>query len=192
VRRGLVPFAVAALTVAVVGVALARARVVHEDPNDTPGRMDVWSVTVEASARPRWVVELQKPWRAPGTWDRAFLFVYLDVAGDPRGDYYALIRSTGTKLVGSLWRDPKLGRDLRVRGLTVERVSPRRVGLRIPLSAMDVGPFRTTYRWWVVTTYTDEVCRKTCIDRVPDTDAVEEYLPGASPTPTATSVAIAP
>jgi hypothetical protein len=187
VRRRLVPFAAAVLAVAFVGVALARAPVVLEDANDTRGPMDVLAVTFDGGGDPGWAVVLEKPWRTRAKWDRAFVFVYLDVLGDARGDYYAVVRSTGDDVVAGLWRDPKRGNDVRVRPLEVLWRSPREVALSIPLAAMDVGPFRSVYRWWVATTFSGEVCRATCVDRAPDEGAVEELLPGASPTPTPTS-----
>ena len=52
---------------------------------------------------------------------------------------------------------------------------------------LDIGEFRTAYRWTVVTTFTGRVCRATCIDRVPDEGAFEHPL--GSPTPTATPTA---
>jgi hypothetical protein len=186
VTRRLVPFAAAALTVALVGVALARAPVALEDPNDTRGPMDVLTVTFDGAADPGWAVELEKPWRTRATWDRAFVFVYLDLLGDPRADYYAIVRSTGQDVVASLWRDPKRGNDVRVRPLEVLWRSPRELAVTVPLAAMDVGPFRSVYRWWVVTTFSGEVCRATCVDRAPDEGTVEQLLPGASPTPTPT------
>jgi hypothetical protein len=187
VRRRLAPFAAAVLTLAFVGAALARAPVPLEDPNDTRGPMDVQAVTFDGAGEPTWEVQLEKPWRTRSTWDRAFAFVYVDVLGDPGGDYYAIVRSTGDDVVASLWRDPKRGNDVRVRPLEVLWGSPREITLTIPLGAMDVGRFRSVYRWWVATTFSGEVCRSTCVDRVPDEGAVEELLPGASPTPTPTA-----
>jgi hypothetical protein len=182
-----VPFGAAVLTVALVGAALARAPVPLEDPNDTPGPMDIVTVTFDGVGDPSFAVELEKPWRTRATWDRAFVFVYLDVLGDTRGDYYAFVRSSGQDVVASLWRDPKRGNDVRVRPLEVLWRSPREPALSIPLAAMDVGPFRSVYRWWLATTFSGEVCRSTCVDRAPDEGAVEQLLPGASPTATPTA-----
>ncbi len=184
--RGLVPVAASALTIALVSAALARVPVELEDPNDTRGPMDVLTVTFDAADRPTWTVALEQPWRDRATWDRAYVFVYLDVIGDPRGDLYAIVRSTGSEITGSLWRDPKHGNDIRVRPLEVLWRSPKEIALTIPLGAMDVGAFRSIYRWWVVTTFTGKVCRRTCIDRAPDEGAIEQPLPGVSPTPTPT------
>lgn len=184
--KRLVPFVATVLTAVLVGVALARAPVPLEDPNDTLGPMDVLTVTFDGVGTPTWAVTMQKPWRIRATWDRAFAFVYLDVVGDTRGDYYAIVRSAGNDVVGSLWRDPKRGHDVRVRPLEVLWRSSRELALSIPLAAMDIGAFRSIYRWWVVTTFSGEICRSTCVDRAPDEGAVEELLPGASPTPTPT------
>jgi len=182
----LVPIVGAALTLAVVGSALAHAPVVLDDPNDTRGPMDVMTVAFDDAGDPTFTVRLEKPWRTRATWDRAFVFVYLDVLGSPRGDYYVIVRSTGDDVIASLWRDARRGSDVRVRPIEVMWRSPREVTVSVRLAVLDVGPLRSVYRWWVVTTFSGEVCRMTCIDRAPDEGGVEQQLPGASPTPTPT------
>ena len=72
-------------------------------------------------------------------------------------------------------------------GLDVQRDTDLNVAVRIPLGLLDIGEFRTAYRWTVVTTFTGRVCRATCVDRVPDEGAFEH--PIGSPTPTATPTA---
>jgi hypothetical protein len=183
-RRGILALGATVTTIALVGVALARTPVALEDPNDTAGLMDVLIVTFDAAEAPTWAVALQRPWRPVTTWDRAFVFVYVDVVGDQRGDYYAIVRPTGDELSGSLWRDPRRGNDVKVRPLEVLWRSSKEIAISIPLASMDVGRFRSVYRWWVVTTFSGEVCRRTCIDRAPDEGSVEQLLPGATPTPT--------
>jgi len=189
VARLLLPFALAFLTVAGVtaaafaGGAATRAQV--EDPNDTKGMLDVRRVWFESEAGPpRWTVVTFSPWTAELTRDRGYVFVYLDTMGDARFDLYALILSNGRRLSGSLWRDPPKGSDVRISGLDVKRDSDMSVMVRIPLPLLDIGEFRTAYRWTVVTTFTGRVCRATCIDRVPDEGAFEH--PIGSPTPTTT------
>ena len=190
--RRLLPFALAILTVAGVtaaalaGGASTRAQV--EDPNDTKGMMDVRRVWFEPEAGPpRWTIVTFSPWSEETTRDRGYVFVYLDTIGDERLDFYAMIRSNGRRLSGSLWRDPKNGPDVRISGLDVKRDSDLDVAVRIPMVLLDIGEFRTAYRWTVVTTFSGRVCRATCVDRVPDEGAFE--YPIGSPTPTATPTA---
>jgi hypothetical protein len=70
-------------------------------------------------------------------------------------------------------------------GLDVQRDSDTNVAVRIPLDPLEIGGFRTVYRWSVVTTFTGRVCRATCIDRIPDEGAFEQ--PIGTPTPTTTT-----
>ena len=115
--------------------------------------------------------------------DRGFVFVFLDTAGDAKDDYYVLISSNGRRLVGSLWRDPKHGADVRMRALAVTRDSTSSVAVKVPVGAL-LGPFRTSYGWRVVTTFTGPVCRATCVDQIPDDGAFQQ--PVGTPTPTDT------
>jgi hypothetical protein len=190
-RRRLLPFAVASLTVAgVTAAALAggspsRAQV--QDPNDTRGLLDVRRVWFEPEGRPpRWTIVTYSPWTVGATRDRVSVFVFLDTIGDTRFDYYAVILSNGRHLSGSLWRYPKGGPDVRLLGLDVRRDTDLNVAVRIPLGRLDIGRFRTVYRWSVVTTFTGRVCRATCVDRVPDEGTFEQPIGTATPTATTT------
>jgi hypothetical protein len=189
IARRMLPFALACLTVAgvtaaaIAGGAATRAQV--EDPNDTRGMLDVRRVWFEPEVGPpSWTVVTFSPWTEELTRDRGYVFVYLDTMGDERFDLYALILSNGRRLSGSLWRDPKNGSDVRISALDVKHDSDLTVAVRIPLVLLDIGEFRTAYRWIVVTTFTGRVCRATCVDRVPDEGAFEH--PIGSPTPTTT------
>jgi len=193
IRRAL-PFAVALLiaagvtAAAIAGGPASRAEV--RDPNDTKGLLDVRVVQFEPAIHPpRWTIVAYAPFTAEATRDRGFVFVYLDTLGDKRFDYYALIASDGRRLMGSLWRDPKRGLDVRLMGLEVRRDSDSSFSVRIPLGALDVGGFRTVYRWSVITTFTGRVCRSTCIDHVPDEGTFEQPIgsPTTTPTPTPTA-----
>ena len=193
IARRLLPFALAFLTVAGVTAAAfagggeaTRAQV--QDPNDTNGMLDVRRVWFEPEAGPpRWTVVTFSPWTEELLRDRGYVFVYLDTMGDERFDLYALILSNGRRLSGSLWRDPKKGSDVRIAGLRVTRESDVSASVRIPLGLLDIGAFRTAYRWTVVTTFTGRVCRATCVDRVPDEGAFEHPIGSPTPTPTTTT-----
>jgi hypothetical protein len=189
--RRVLPFAVALLTVAgVTAVALAGgpstgAQV--QDPNDTRGLLDVRLVGFEPGIHPpRWTIVTFAPFSAEATRDRGFVFVYLDTLGDQRFDFYALIVSNGRHLAGSLWRDPKRGPGVRLMGLDVRRDSDADASVRIPLGRLDIGEFRTVYRWSVVTTFAGHTCRSTCVDRVPDEGTFEQPIGSSTPTPSPT------
>jgi hypothetical protein len=189
--RRLLPFLLAATTVVVVTVvALAsgapgtRAQV--DDPNDTKGTLDVRRVWFDLQAGPpRWTVLTFADWEPSQIPERGFVFVFLDTAGDPRDDYYVLISSDGRRLVGSLWHDLKHGADVRMRALAVTRDSRSSVVVQVPIGAL-LGPFRTSYGWRVVTTFTGPVCRATCVDQIPDDGAFQQPVGTPTPTPTDT------
>ena len=195
-RQRLLPFGAALVTVlTVAAVALAsgsRPRVQVDDPNDTKGTMDIRSVLFDPEAGPpRWNVLTFADWRPKDIQDRGFVFLYLDAAGDERAEHYVMIRSQGRELSGSLWLDRRNAPDRRLRALEVTRDSRSSVAVQVPVGSI-LGGSRTSYRWWVVTTFTGRVCPATCVDRLPDTGAVEEppssptTTPTGSPTPTTT------
>jgi hypothetical protein len=192
--RRVLPFALALATaggITAAGLAGAASRAQVMDPNDTDGVLDVRRIWFEPEVHPpRWTIVTFAPWMPEQARDQGFVFVYLDTVGSPRPDYYALIRSTGHRISGSLWRDATRGPDVRITGLDVRRDSDLTVAVRIPLGGLDVGTFRTTYGWSVVSTFAGRVCRATCIDRVPDVGVFEQPIgtstPTTTPTPTPT------
>jgi hypothetical protein len=189
-RRSL-PFVVALLTVigmtvvALAGGPASRAQV--QDPNDTRGTLDMRRVWFEPEGDPpRWTIVTYAPFTEELMRDRGFVFIFLDTRDDERFDYYALIKSNGRRFTGSLWRDPRRGADVRLMALDVRRENETNIAVRIPLGPLETGPFRTVYRWSVVTTFTGRVCRATCIDRVPDQGTFEQPIGSATPTATPT------
>jgi hypothetical protein len=191
---GGVVVAVACAALLVTGlVASARTPARHtgqEDANDTNGPLDVRQVEQVhwTPNGPVWTLITFSSWTVDRIWDRGYLIVYLDTIWDGRADYFAMIRSTGDRLVGSLFRDRPDGRDVFLRTLTVWRGDGFRASVKVPFTALKVDPTRWSYRWYAVTLLTSEICPATCIDRVPDAGVVEQLIPGAtSPPPTTTT-----
>ncbi len=173
-----------ALVMATLAIASAPA-VQVTDGKDVRGRLDVQRVSLDPGTdTPEWTVRTFASWRPSQLWDRGFVVVFLDTMGDSRPDYYALIRSSGSTLDGSLWRDRQTGRDWKLGSLAVTRGSGDQVAVRVPLGRVQIGASRTSFGWWVVTMYTGDTCRRTCIDHVPDQGAITQDL--AAPTPTGT------
>lgn len=157
-----------------------------EDPDDTGGLLDVRRVEVSGQERPKWEFITFSPWSKKRIWDRGYALVYLDTEGGNRFDKYALIRSTGFSLEGTLWRDRKVKSDVKIGKLAVWRRSDHSVTVRVPLRKLDIPVARTYYRWFTETLFSSKSCRTVCIDRVPDAGAVEEPLIETTPSPTPT------
>lgn len=191
-KRSHLSFAGATFLVMTVaaGVFAATGRVSYPDANDTPGVLDV--EVVHYDKRPEvpqyWTVVTVAPWKIAQLWDSGYVTIWFDTEGADSPDHYALIRSTGSGLDAVLIRVSHRvgGRDRVVANLKVWRKTNDGVSVRVPLAALDVGPFRDSYMWWVVTSLTTAKCPATCLDRVPDEGSVEQWLPGSSPTPTPT------
>lgn len=144
------------------------------DENDTHGFLDVKEVrSFLGSNEPVWRVITISRWSVFKMWDQGFILVYLDTFGADLPDYYALIRSVGSRLRATLYRNGH-----RLSSLSVWRGSRRSVSIRIPLEKLVVGAARRFYRWRVVT-LTDR-CRHTCFDRIPNEGALVQPLPDLS------------
>jgi hypothetical protein len=159
-----------------------------KDGDDVKGMLDVRRVeNFGKPVNPRWKILTIGGSTAKELWDHGFFLVYLDTFGDSRFDYYALVASKGSKMKGTLWRDPANKRDRKVGTFPVWRESMRSVTLRLPLSKVNTGgKKRLTYRWFVKTLFTSTNCRKVCIDRAPNKNAVTESNGKPSP-PTSAS-----
>jgi hypothetical protein len=186
--RPFVPFlAACVLVTAIVGGLAAAGPADTPDPRDTKGPLDVRAVRVRhpKGQPPEWTVLTFRTWTVRQLWDRGYAVVYFDTVGGEPAEYMALIRSDGTKMLGSLWRVAKgSGRDTMVSALSVRRKSQEGVSVTVPLKKMHYGEQRTFYRWWAVTVFSSTKCPSYCIDRVPNSGSVLRYRPGMSPSPT--------
>ena len=187
--RPALPFLVA-LLIAAVAIAAIAAPSYHNDardPNDTRGLLDVRRVRLDHEGRTEVTVLTFAEWTAASIWDRGNAYVFLDTEGGENPEYFALVRSTGSDLQASLWRDRREHRDVFLRNLRVRRKSRDGVSIEIPIKTLEFGRFRESYFWWATTSFAAEVCRRTCIDRAPDGGSVEQWRPGMSPSPTNTT-----
>jgi hypothetical protein len=184
--RPAVPFLVA-LAVALAAIAAIAGPSFHSDvrdPNDTRGLLDVRRVRLDHEGRTEVTAITFAEWTAASIWDRGNVYVFLDTEGGENPEYFLVVRSTGSDLQASLWRDRRDRRDVFLRNLKERRKSRDGVSIEIPIKTLDFGRFRESYFWWATTSFTAEVCRRTCIDRAPDRGSVEQWRPGMSPTPT--------
>ena len=147
------------------------------DANDTRGVLDVSAVFHRHHAvPPSWEIVTFARWTPGSIWDAGYLLVWIDTLGDEDPDYYALVRSTGRGVAGSLWRDRRR-KDGFVARLRTNRANQRSVRVAVPFRKMEVGDHRTVYRWSVQTILTGGPCSRPCFDLVPDGGAqIEESL----------------
>ena len=183
------------LVVLVVAASLSTmlARANHQnvkDGNDVQGMLDIRRVeTFGRNKKPGWKIMTISSMTAKELRDTGFFMVYLDTFGDSRFDYYALVSSKGSKMQGTLWRDPANKRDRRVGYFSVWRRNQGSVSLEIPLSKLNTGGSkRIDYRWFVKTLFTGDNCRRVCIDRAPNSGALVESNGKQSPSTAETEV----
>ena len=136
------------------------------DATDTRGKFDIREV--EHYGGPRtWKIATWPRWSIAETWDRGYFLVRLDTFAGPRRDYYGLIRSTGLRLQGSLWRDFRVRRDRKLESLDTFRTSARNVKIRIPVRDL-LGRKRNHYRWSVQSLWRGPSCEHNCFDFAPN------------------------
>jgi hypothetical protein len=183
VRRLLWPSA--GLLLAALALAPLLAWANHQpadDGNDTLGVLDVRRVDVKGTrSKPKWHVATFPRWDARSIWDKGYALVYFDAFGDDHFDHYALVRSNGFGLEGTLWRDRKRKDDVRAGKLHVARSNGRSFTVRVPLRRLDIPRNRLVYRWYVQTILVNGRCPRSCLDRAPDDGAVTEPVPEPPP-----------
>ena len=185
-KRGLVLFAAAVgAAVAIPLLAVANHAYVS-DPNDTRGLFDVKTARVNAARPPTWTVVTFPRWTVAQVWDAGYVMIRFDTFGTERFDYYALVRSNGYRMVGTLVRDRVNKSDFNVSHIKAWHPKPRKVRVRVPLEKMQIGKHRLHYRWRVETIYVTPNCPRSCLDHIPDRGAVSEMLPWVTPTATPT------
>jgi hypothetical protein len=185
--RASAPFAAALVSVALIVAAAGAHDTDLQDPDDTAGKLDVRRVRLaHQPLPPMWTVFTFGGWRNAEMWDRGYIMVLIDTSGGARAEYYALVRSLGSVLQGSLWRARNYGPDSYLGTVPVKRMSLRSASVEVGLARLKFGASRSFYRWWVQTVFTSETCRRTCQDRAPNGKPVLQWRPGMSPTPSPT------
>lgn len=155
------------------------------DPNDARGPLDIRSVRMSAGDPSRWTFATWDSWRPAEIWDSGFLVVRFDTFGDSHFDYYALVRSDGNRLRGTLHRDYKRREDSVQQKLRVIRPSRSSARVTVPLGRMRFQQ-AGVFRWNARSTWANARCGEAlCLDRAPDRGAVEEPRRPV-PTPTIT------
>lgn len=182
-KRSLVKVALAGLLVAVVVSAAPASHVRVPDPRETDGVLDVRVVTASGAARVTWKIVTWDRWTTRSIRDRGYALVYLDTFGGARADYYALVRSVGSRLVASLWRDRAERPDVRMGRLRVRRPGPASLTVTVSLERLNLPVSRLEYGWRVQTLLSGARCARVCFDRAPDQGFVAEPNPQAAPTP---------
>jgi hypothetical protein len=181
------PFAAALATVALMAAVADAHHTDRLDLNDTAGKLDVKRVRfTHASTPPLWTIVTFAEWGTGEIWDHGYLMVMLDTAAGASAEHYALVRSTGSSLVGSLWRARNVGSDTFLGSLTVKRHSRWSASIQVPLYRLTFGEDRWFYRWWVETLFTGSTCTRSCQDRAPNGNPVLQWRPGMSPSPSPT------
>ena len=155
------------------------------DKRDVRGALDIRGAHVSEDRKPQWTTFTYEKWRARKVFDRGYVVIQFDTVGDPHFDYFALIRSDGYRLHGTLNRDYKKRDDEHVVGLAVWRPGRGSVKVKIPLGRMRRSSDRF-YRWKVRSLWTGPHCKAVCIDKVPDEGAVVEPVGEPTSTPTIT------
>jgi hypothetical protein len=153
------------------------------DANDTRGLLDVQRVDLDGSSRPTWQVITFSDWTVARLWDKGYFLVRLDTFGSERYDYYALVRSDGYGMKGTLVRDRQGKPDFNISKLTAWHPTRSSVKVRVPLAKMRIGKGRFEYFWQVQTLFSNKTCVQICIDDAPDDRGVPEPIPGRSPDP---------
>jgi hypothetical protein len=180
-RRIAAAMAIAVAVTVLTAPGAGAGHVDPRDPNDTRGLLDVRRVHSGTGWRPYWKINTFGAWKVKEIRDKGFLLVYLDTFGDADFDYYALIRSAGTQLKASLWRDRARKPDRFLRGLTTWRKNRRSVSVRIPLRSVRFPESQPFYFWYVQTLFQNKRnCRNYCFDLVRSDNPVMEPRPGST------------
>lgn len=144
------------------------------DPRDTRGPLDIRRVELRGTKEARFRVATEARWTARRLQDRGYLLVHLDTLGTPRFDHFALVRSPGRGVEGSLWR-ARRGHDPRLlRSIPARHTGARTAAVVVPLRSVALR--RSHFRWRAQTLWSGWPCDRTCFDRAPGRGGVRRPL----------------
>jgi hypothetical protein len=176
-----------ALVASIVVLGASAAPSNTSDGNDTKGPLDIKRVEKLGNEKPRWTIVNFRDWRVERMWDHGYVIVNLDTFGSRRYDYYVVVRSKGTQLSATLWRDRARKDDVRIGFVESWKRNGRSVAVRIALRRLNIPKQRAFYYWQARTLYTGRDCTTVCIDVAPNKGGVQEPNPLFSPSPIPTT-----
>jgi hypothetical protein len=147
------------------GTAAHARPVVLKDPPDTRGPLDIRRVELRGTREARFKVATEAGWTARRLQDRGYFLVHLDTFRTPHFDHFALVRSVGRTLEGSLWRDPRKKAPRLLRPLPARHPSRRTASVLVRLRSVPLR--RSHFRWRVQSLWSGWPCDRTCFDRAP-------------------------
>ncbi len=145
-----------------------------KDPPDTRGPLDIRRVELRGTKEARFKVATGTRWTSRRIQDRGYFLVHLDTFGTPRFDLFALVRSPGRGLEGSLWRSRRGHDPRRLRSIPARHSGPRTAAVLVPLRSVALR--RSHFRWRVQTLWSGWPCDRTCFDRAPGRGGVRRPL----------------
>jgi hypothetical protein len=152
------------------------ARATHQDPTDgrdTKGRLDIRHVkTWGPHANTGFRIDTYRGWSSRFVWDSGFFVVNVDSFGTPGFDYYVLVRSTGKKMEGLLFRDRTTKRDYRIGKVRVWRPDAKSIKFRFPWGSVRFPERRRFFRWSAQSIFTNDYCPNVCFDDVPNSGVI--------------------
>lgn len=147
-----------------------------KDPPDARGPLDIRRIELRGTDDVRFKTTTETGWTARRVHDRGFFLVHLDTLGTPHFDHFALVRSVGRTLEGSLWRDSRTRDPRLLRFVPARHPTRRTASVLVPLRAMRV---RSSYfRWAVQSLWSGWPCGRTCLDSAPRRGGVIRPLGG--------------
>ncbi len=164
-RRAATAIAAAVAVLTLLGPAALARPAELTDPRDTRGPLDIRRVELRGTKEAHFKVTTGTRWTARRMQDRGFFLIHLDTFGTPRFDHFALVRSDGRRVQGSLWRSRRGHDARRLRGIPGRHSGARTATVVVPLRAVTLR--RSHFRWRAQTLWGGWPCDRTCFDRAP-------------------------
>jgi hypothetical protein len=153
------------------------SHVIVNDPNDAKGLLDIRLVKPSGQTTVTFRVDIRARPTTRSLFERGFVLVRFDTRYGENTDYFAVARSNGRRMVGTLFRDFQRQRDRAISAFAAWRRNQTSVSVRIPVTSMAFGRDRDEYRWSVQTLFSGPNCRRVCFDIAPNGSWVLEPLP---------------
>lgn len=147
---------------------------VLKDPRDARGPLDIRRVELRGTEEARFKIATETRWTSRRIQDRGYLLVHLDTFGRRRFDHFALVRSAGRGVEGSLWRSSRRHDPRRLRSIPARHSGARTAAVLVPLRTVTLR--RSHFRWRVQSLWSGWPCERTCFDRAPGRGGVRRPL----------------
>jgi hypothetical protein len=117
-------------------------------------------------SKPTWRFVTRRTWSRKTVQDDGFFLIFIDMREGSGPDKFILAKATGRGYVGHVYRIRPGKQEIRKDRVTIRRPNRRSIVIRSAFSKIGLEDGRRVYRWYAMSIFNGQGCRRACFDAI--------------------------